>query len=139
MLALAGMPGIYIHSLVGSSNNHAGVAETGRARTINRQKWQHDELQARLDDESSRERRVLDRYIQLLKRRASSSAFDPQGRQQIVAAPDALFVVLRVASDESEAVICVQNLSDAAQTLDLRIGDELGLDTSTCHRATQWQ
>ncbi len=53
MLALAGMPGIYIHSLVGSSNNHAGVAETGRARTINRQKWQRDELQARLDDKAA--------------------------------------------------------------------------------------
>lgn len=126
MLALAGMPGIYIHSLVGSSNNHAGVAETGRARTINRQKWQRDELQARLDDASSRERRILKRYIALLKCRAQSSAFDPQGRQIILASQDALFVILRVAPDEQEAVICIHNLSDTSQTIALQLEEHLG-------------
>lgn len=35
MLALAGLPGIYVHSLVGSSNDQEGVAQTGRARSIN--------------------------------------------------------------------------------------------------------
>ncbi|NJM08131.1 sugar phosphorylase [Candidatus Gracilibacteria bacterium] len=36
MLALAGLPGIYIHSLFGSPSDHSGVALTGRYRSINR-------------------------------------------------------------------------------------------------------
>jgi glucosylglycerate phosphorylase len=39
MLSLAGLPGIYIHSLFGSSNCVDCVQETGRARSINRQKF----------------------------------------------------------------------------------------------------
>jgi sucrose phosphorylase len=38
MLAMVGVPGIYLHSLFGSRNYAAGVAETGRNRTINREK-----------------------------------------------------------------------------------------------------
>src|SRR5690606_36235726 len=38
MLALAGVPGIYIHSLLGSRNDIEGMHATGRARSINRAK-----------------------------------------------------------------------------------------------------
>ena len=38
MLALAGVPGIYVHSLIGSENWQDGVAQTGANRTINREK-----------------------------------------------------------------------------------------------------
>ncbi|MGB5736517.1 MAG: sugar phosphorylase, partial [Thiohalocapsa sp.] len=36
-MSLQGVPGIYFNSLLGASNNLAGVEQTGRARTINRQ------------------------------------------------------------------------------------------------------
>ena len=39
LLALAGVPGIYVHSLLGSRNCHTCLAETGRARSLNRQKF----------------------------------------------------------------------------------------------------
>ncbi len=38
MLSLRGVPGIYFHSLFGSRGWPEGVAETGRARTVNREK-----------------------------------------------------------------------------------------------------
>ena len=50
MLALAGVPGIYVHSLFGSSNDYIGVEETGRARSINRQTWLRAEIEAVLHD-----------------------------------------------------------------------------------------
>ena len=38
LLALAGMPGIYLHSLFGSRGWPEGVALTGRNRTVNSRK-----------------------------------------------------------------------------------------------------
>ena len=122
MLALAGMPGIYIHSLVGSSNNIKGMEQTGHNRTINREKWQRAAIDARLSDPGSRAAIILDRYKHLLRRRASSAAFDPAGDQQVLPGNDALFTLLRTAPDGSERVVCIHNLSDSPQTFDLEPG-----------------
>ena len=47
MLSLLGVPGIYFHSLFGSRGWIEGVKQTGRNRTINREKLQFDKLQNR--------------------------------------------------------------------------------------------
>src|SRR5690606_38772488 len=44
MLALAGMPAVYIHSLLGSRNDQAGVARTGHNRSINRARLDADSI-----------------------------------------------------------------------------------------------
>jgi glycosidase len=120
MLALAGMPGIYVHSLVGSSNNLAGVLQTGHARTINRQKWQRADLDARLADPHSRDHLVFQRYAHLLHQRAASVAFDPVGGQQVIGGNDALLTLLRTAPDGSEAVFCIHNLAGTPQRIELQ-------------------
>ncbi|MCJ7626470.1 MAG: sugar phosphorylase, partial [Anaerolineaceae bacterium] len=48
LLAVVGLPGIYVHSLFGSRNWLEGVKQTGRSRTINRYKFDADELDAAL-------------------------------------------------------------------------------------------
>ena len=125
MLALAGLPGIYVHSLVGSSNDLEGLAQTGRARTINRQKWQRSAIDARLADAGTRAHCVLERYLHLLRQRARSSAFDPAGGQLVLRGNDMLFVLVRTAPDGSDAVCCIQNVANAPQPLTLRPGDWL--------------
>lgn len=125
MLALAGLPGIYVHSLVGSSNDLEGLAQTGRARSINRQKWQRSAIDARLADAGTRAHRVLERYLHLLRQRARSSAFDPAGGQLVLRGNAMLFVLVRTAPDGSDAVCCIQNVANAPQTLTLRPGDWL--------------
>ena len=82
MVAMAGVPGLYVHSLVGSPNNLAGLAETGRARTINRQKWQQADLELMLSDAGSRAAQVLDRYTHLLETRIELPAFHPNAAQR---------------------------------------------------------
>jgi len=117
MLALAGVPGIYIHSLVGSHNDQEGMAATGRLRSINRQKWQRAELQALLTDHRSHAARVLERYARLLRVRAAHPAFHPLSPQVIIDANAALFVVLR--GEIGNQVLCVQNVSQAPQSLEV--------------------
>jgi sucrose phosphorylase len=118
MLALAGLPGIYIHSLVGSRNDLEGLARTGHNRTINRRKWQRAEIDARLADPQSREAQVLARYRTLLSRRASSPAFSPTAAQTVLPSDAGLFVVLRGSSDGEQA-LCLHNLSAASQQFTL--------------------
>lgn len=119
MLAMVGVPGIYVHSLVGSSNDHAGLAETGRARTINRQKWQRAELEAALNDPAGRASQVFHRYLELLRVRASHKAFHPNGRQQVIPSSPALFCLLRISPDGQEYVLCLHNVSAQPQSFSL--------------------
>ena len=50
MLALAGVPGIYIHSLFGSANDQEGFARSGWKRDLNHQRLKLAEVEARLSD-----------------------------------------------------------------------------------------
>jgi sucrose phosphorylase len=46
MLGLEGIPGIYIHSLVGTRNDYQRMENTGHYRAVNRHQWDFDALQA---------------------------------------------------------------------------------------------
>lgn len=110
-LALAGVPGIYFHSLFGSRNDQAGVAATGRNRSINRQKLHCDALTADLDAAGSIRHRVYTRYMHLLTIRTAEPAFHPLGRQTVLDLHPAAFAVERTAPDGSSRVIALHNVS----------------------------
>ncbi|MCA9980049.1 MAG: sugar phosphorylase, partial [Anaerolineales bacterium] len=95
MLALRGVPGIYFHSLFGSDNWTAGVAQTGQNRTINRQKLSYESLTADLADPASLRAQVYRPYQRLLRVRRTHGAFHPHGRQKILAVHPALFALWR--------------------------------------------
>jgi glucosylglycerate phosphorylase len=126
MLALQGVPGIYVHSLFGSHNYHAGVRQTGRFRSINREKWERADIERRLADPTSHERAVFDRFAALIRIRRGQAAFHPNGPQRVIDSGDALFTLLRSSPDGSEHILCAHNVSDQPQAL--RVGDlpELG-------------
>jgi sucrose phosphorylase len=119
MLALVGVPGIYVHSLYGSHNDHVGMAETGRARTINRQKWLRAEIDAVMENPGSHSHRIFRRYTELLKIRAEHAAFHPNGDQQILGGNPAIFALRRTAPDGSEQVLCLHNITARPQTYSL--------------------
>ena len=120
MLALAGMPGIYVHSLLGSRSWQEGVAQTGRNRTINRYKFARATLERELADPTSLRRQVLDAYSSLLKARAAEPAFHPYGSQQVLSLNDGVFALLRTSPDGKGHALCLHNVSGHAQTADLR-------------------
>ncbi|ESQ16648.1 MAG TPA: alpha-amylase [Chromatiaceae bacterium] len=114
MMSLQGIPGIYFNSLLGASNNLAGVEETGRARTINRQKWTESELAAMLSDGSKHQaRRVLPEYLRRLNLRRERPAFHPDAPQQVLDLPLGFFGVRRDAVDGAERLWMIANLTDA--------------------------
>ena len=112
LLSLAGVPGIYVHSLFGSRNWTEGVAETGRYRTINRRKFDRGELEADLSDTGSVPHQVFAGYSKLLERRTNEPAFHPAGDQQVLAVNSALFALLRTSPDMTSQVLCIHNVTD---------------------------
>lgn len=127
MLALVGVPGIYFHSLFGSRSWRAGVDLTGRNRTINRQKFDLASFERELNDKSSLRHQVFQRYAQLLRARAGSSAFHPHGRQEILDYSEAVFAVLRFSPDGSSRVLCLHNISDQPQRVKIEAKEIFGL------------
>ena len=129
MLSLLGVPGIYFHSLFGSRGWIEGVKLTGRNRTINREKFQLDELQNELADEDSLRSKVFTRYSQLLKARSSSSAFHPHGTQKILDVHPSVFAVERISPDGESHALCLHNVS--AKEVTFATGHETAVDIST--------
>jgi sucrose phosphorylase len=119
MLALIGLPGIYFHSLFGSRGWPEGVAQTGRARTINRQKLDRAVLEAELSDPLSLHARVFEGYTRLLRSRAASAAFDPYGSQEVVDCGEAVFALRRTSPDGADSVLCLHNVTSAPQQVAL--------------------
>ena len=120
MLSLKGIPGIYFHSLVGTPNNHAGVEETGRARTINRKKFRYDELDATLNDVDSPQAQVLDGYRRMLAVRCQQPAFHPDASQRILQTDSAALVALvRENSDPAQKLLVLANLGPQSVSVDV--------------------
>jgi glucosylglycerate phosphorylase len=117
MLALAGVPGIYFHSLFGSRNDRAAAECSGIPRRINRQKFQRTVLETELQSKTSLRALVLNRHRDLLTARRKHSAFSPSGPQKVLAVDERVFAILRSAPDGSEEVLCLHNVSDAPVTL----------------------
>ena len=130
LLSLAGVPGIYFHSLFGGHNWTAGVERTGRARTINRQKLQRAELEAQLDDPSTIRHQVFHRYKQLIDIRTMEQAFHPNAAQRILPTSPEVFGLLRGDGVNGSQVLCVHNVTAKNVTVSINIApDELALDT----------
>ncbi len=125
MLALAGVPGIYVHSLVGSRSWQEGVAQTGRNRTINREKLDRARLEQELDDPASLRHQVFAAYRRLLDARAAQPAFHPYTGQQVLELNDAVFALIRTAPDGGSPVLCAHNVSDQVQWV--QVPAELGV------------
>lgn len=125
MLSLIGMPGIYFHSLFGSRGWTDGVQQTGRNRSINREKLQFDELQSQLADENSLRSKVFSKYSELLKTRSSSSAFDPHGTQKILDLHPSVFAVERTSPDGKARVLCLHNVSQKSVSFSMKDGSDI--------------
>ncbi|MEE9599231.1 MAG: hypothetical protein V3V66_02110, partial [Anaerolineales bacterium] len=119
MLSLSGVPGIYIHSLFGSPNSHTSVIETGRVRSINREKFQLSEIERELKDGSSRSSKVFSAYTHLLDIRKAQLAFKPLAPQQILDLDCQVFGVCRNTTDDSESIMCLVNVTNLPVELSL--------------------
>jgi len=119
MLALEGIPGIYIHSLLGTRNDYQRVENSGHNRAINRHQWDYHDLQEALEDQSSTHHQVYNQLKQLLKIRRRQSAFHPNATQFTLHLGNQLFGFWRQSLDRQQSIFCISNISAQVQILSL--------------------
>jgi glucosylglycerate phosphorylase len=114
MLALAGVPGIYIHSLFGSPNDQAGFARSGWTRDLNHQRLKLAEVEAALADPATREAQVFSRYARLLDVRRLQPALHPRSGQQVLEGGPGIFALAR-GPREDQDLVTLHNVTDSAR------------------------
>ena len=117
MLALEGIPGIYLQSLLGSHNDHERVEMTEHFRSINRHHWQYNELEALLANKDSHHHRVFNAMMNLISIRKKQSAFHPNATQFTLFLGDKLFGFWRQSINRQQSIFCINNISDAPVNL----------------------
>ncbi|MEE8315252.1 MAG: alpha-amylase family glycosyl hydrolase [Syntrophobacteria bacterium] len=138
---LPGVPATYIHSLVGSRNWLEGVKQTGRARTVNREKLDVENLMSELKDPESFRARIFFSYIDLIKIRKKQQAFHPNADFEILEIDPKVFAIKRYC--EEQTIYALTNISSkdlsvslsgtevAAQMMDLITGEQITTDSIT--------
>ncbi|MGD9214960.1 MAG: sugar phosphorylase [Desulfobacteraceae bacterium] len=116
-MTLPGVPAVYIHSLVGSRNWHAGVKMTGRARSINRQQLKLPRLLKELEDSGSFRAKIFSAYCHMLKVRRSQPAFHPNAGFEVLELDHRVFGVRRRVP--SQEIYAVTNVGAGAVSLSL--------------------
>ncbi|MBD3228130.1 MAG: sugar phosphorylase [Candidatus Lokiarchaeota archaeon] len=122
-ISLAGVPGIYFHSLVGTRNYYQGVEKTGEYRSINRRKYKLERLLEKINDKNSITSKVYNYYIKLLNIRISEKAFNPNAKQKIIDIDERLFSLMRISTDEEQIIIIIINVSSETINVGLNLKD----------------
>lgn len=119
MLGLEGIPGIYIHSLLGTRNDYERQQRTGHNRSINRHQWDSAELEACLADPASTHAQVFSTLRELLSLRQRQAAFHPNATQFTLHLGNQLFGYWRQSADRRQSIFCISNISAQPQQLNL--------------------
>src|SRR5690606_17372856 len=131
-LAFQGVPAIYFHSLMGAPNWIEGLEEPGAEnRTINRRKWNRDELQQELDNADSHYGRIFTQYSHMLRRRQGRKAFHPSARMRTIDVGPEFFCFIRTATDASESILCIYNFTPEVRKIPMSQFEEYGLSTAS--------
>lgn len=122
-LVLKGVPGIYLHGLIGTSNDVDAVIKTKSKRDINRQIVAETSLDRELKLPNSKLSQLTQALGTLLEIRVQQRAFHPQGEQQIFTYAKQCFVVLRTAPGRKEHILTVTNVSNQICQLEIPIAE----------------
>jgi sucrose phosphorylase len=128
MLSLEGIPGVYIHSMLGTRNDYDRLENTQHNRHINRHRWDYDELEKELSDDNSTHAKVYKTLIDLIEIRKKQKAFHPNATQFTLQLGPKVFGVWRQSIDKKQSIFCINNVSDQDITISLSELNLIGLD-----------
>ncbi|PSL01289.1 sucrose phosphorylase [Haloactinopolyspora alba] len=113
--ALQGVPGVYIHSHLGSRSWRDGPSVTAERRSINRERLALDRLDAELADPRGARAVTVEGHRRLLRARRDHPAFDPYTPHHVEPVDPRVFSLIR--QNEHGEMWCVTNVS--AGTVDV--------------------
>jgi sucrose phosphorylase len=112
LLSVAGVPGIYVHSLLGSQNWNEGLEQSGINRRINREKLNYERLCQELEDSGNVRSLVFKGFSKLIRLRRKQSAFSPEAAQEVLFVDERAFSFIRHNKNTDEKILVAVNVSD---------------------------
>ncbi len=129
-LVLQGVPGIYLHGLIGSQNDVNAVVETESNRAINRTVISRCSLDEALLDPFSKTSRINRELGRLLNLRTRIRAFHPNGPQKVLSVSPSVFALLRHTPEGDKPVLALTNVTERVCSLCISL---LELQCEDCH------
>ena len=119
MLALEGVPAIYIHSFLATPNDQQKVQRTQQFRSVNRHQWNWEQLEKELADTASPQSQALYHLKALIEIRKQQAAFHPNATQFTLHVNDTVFAFWRQSIDRRQSIFCLNNISHKPQWVSL--------------------
>lgn len=111
LLSMQGVPGIYIHSLLGSRNDYYGMTVSDIPRRINREQLDYHFLEEQLDKNTNRSL-IFNELIRRLKIRKQEKAFSPQATQEVLQIDERVLAIKRICERSGQCIYVFVNVSD---------------------------
>ena len=132
-LVIPGVPGIYLHGLLGTRNDAEAVIRTHTKRAINRTVIDSAALERALADPSSKASQIERELGRLIHIRTRRRAFHPNGPQKVLRLAKEVLAVLRTSPEGDQHVLTLTNVSGReieveALLSDIGLGDEAWRD-----------
>jgi sucrose phosphorylase len=127
MLSLSGIPGIYVHSLFGSHNDHASYERSGWKRDLNHERLPLADIEAKLAEPSTEAAQVFAGMTRLLEQRRAQRAFHPSAPQRVLDLGRKVFA-LRRGPHDGHSVDAFHNVSAKPQEIVASDGRPLSLE-----------
>ena len=128
-LVLKGVPGIYLHSLIGTRNDIESVLANHSNRDINRSVIDDKAITEALMDPFSKVSRINRELGRLITIRTRKSAFHPFGEQKILNIAPEIFSILRTSPDGNEKILSLINISSKVCHLEIPLSDLQSAET----------
>jgi len=122
-LVLQGVPGIYLHSLIGTRNDIEAVLATKTKRDINRTVIDAEAFSNALKDPFSKVSRINRELGRLITIRTKQSAFHPNGKQRVLMISPAIFSVLRTSPEKDQHILSLINVTSRVCRLKVSLAD----------------
>ena len=129
-MIIQGVPGIYLHSLIGTRNDIEAVS-TSDKRAINRKLIDETLINQALQDPLSKISRINRELGRLISIRTKHRAFHPNGDQRVLLLDPRVFSLVRTSPEGDETLLCLVNVTPQACRL------SVGLDALQCDH-TRW-
>jgi len=128
MLALEGIPAIYILSLLATGNDYERIQRTGHNRSINRHQWDYAELEENLSSTESIHHKVFNRLKKMIDIRVKQPAFHPNAIQYTLHLGDGVFAFWRQSLRRDQSIFAINNITDQPQDIPLTTINLVGTD-----------
>ncbi len=126
-LVLQGVPGIYLHSMIGTQNDIDAIMKGKSKREINRTVMDAAAIYEALEDPLSKISRINREFGRLITVRTKQRAFHPNGNQKVIMLSPDIFTVLRTSPECDQHILTMINVTNRVCHFEIPLG-EIGIE-----------